>query len=127
MNVELQQLQVGETFVTTGSIMYDAVFVAGGRQSVGTLRMDGDAVHFLNEAFRHCKPLAAAGEGVELLRASQVRGVELAGGENGGRLVADEGVITGGGGDLAALRDEFKAAIARHRFWGRKQKDHVPA
>ena len=107
--------------------MYDAVIVAGGRQSVGTLRMDGDAVHFLNEAFRHCKPLAAAGEGVELLRESQVRGVELAGGENGGRLVADEGVITGGGGDLAALLDEFKAAIARHRFWGRKQKDHVPA
>jgi len=122
-----ERLQVGETFLTSSSVLYDAVFVAGGKQSAGTLRMHGDAVHFVNEAFRHCKPLAAAGEGVELLRESQVRGVELAGGETGARLVADEGVITGGGDDLAALLDEFKAAIAQHRFWGRKQKDHVPA
>jgi catalase len=122
-----EQLKVNETWATTGSIMYDAVLVAGGRESVGSLRMQGDALHFVNEAFRHCKPIAAAGEAVELLRDSQLRGVDIAGGDRGSRLVADEGVVTGGSDELASVVDEFKAAIAQHRFWMRQQKDQVPA
>src|SRR5690606_17313387 len=63
-----QTVKVDKMFVTTGSIMYDAVYVPGGRQSAAALKAQGDAVHFINEAFRHCKAIAASSDGVDLLR-----------------------------------------------------------
>ncbi|MET0298102.1 MAG: catalase, partial [Flavitalea sp.] len=47
------------SLLTTPSVVYDAVYVAGGKASVETLMDDPDAIHFLNQAFRHCKPIAA--------------------------------------------------------------------
>ena len=120
-----QELMVGKTFVTAGSIMYDAVYVPGGRRSVDKLKMDGDALHFVNEAFRHCKPIAATGEGVELLQASDIKGVQVA--ETDAGLTVDQGVITVRGTDLEAFANELKEAIAQHRFWMREKKEQVPA
>jgi catalase len=105
--------------------MYDAVYVPGGRQSVDKLKMDGDALHFVNEAFRHCKPIAATGEGVELLQASAIKGVQVA--EPDGGLTVDQGVVTVRGTDLEAFANEWLAAIAQHRFWMREKKEQVPA
>jgi catalase len=49
-------VKADKMFVTAGSIMFDAVVVAGGAGSLKLLRADGDAVHFVQEAFRHAKP-----------------------------------------------------------------------
>lgn len=39
--------------------LYDAVYVPDGTNSVATLVAELDAIHFLNEAYKHCKAIAA--------------------------------------------------------------------
>ena len=97
--------------VTMPSVVYDAVFIPGGAAGVATLRADGDAVHFVSEAFKHAKAIAASGEGAGLLRAAGVP-------------VDVTGVATGSG---AALARAFVAAIAQHRAWDRAGLAAVPA
>ncbi len=60
--------EVPKSFLTTASVFYDAVYVPGGINSVATLEAEPDAIHFLNEAFKHCKAIAAdssASTGIE--------------------------------------------------------------
>jgi catalase len=68
-----------------------------------------------SEAYRHCKPIAATGEGVELLRASP--GVLGSDGDGAGILTANE--------SSPALIQRFIAAIAAHRFWDRPRKNRM--
>jgi catalase len=117
------EVEVDKSFVTAGSIMFDAVYVPGGKASVDALKEEGDAIHFLNEAFKHCKPIAATGEGVDLLEAADLEGVTL--GTTG--VTSEHGVVTAGGGDLDAAAEQFLEAIAQHRHWTRTQKSRVPA
>ena len=57
------------------SVMFDAVLVPGGAQRAEALSRNGDAVHFVLEAYKHCKAICTVGEGVELLRRwASVRG-----------------------------------------------------
>jgi catalase len=48
------QIPVMKSFLTAASVFYDAVYVPGGNNSVATLAAEANAVHFLNEAFKHC-------------------------------------------------------------------------
>ncbi|WP_334164717.1 catalase [Phenylobacterium sp.] len=122
-------LKVDKMFIAAASVMFDAVYVPGGRDSIATLLKSGEARHFVNEAFRHCKPLAATGEGVELLRGASLSGVRLS--DEG--LVADAGVVTAGqvrdGRHAAAdeVSRAFVEAIGGGRCWMRTGKDQVPA
>jgi catalase len=82
---------------------------------VEALKKDGDARHFIQEAYRHCKSLGATKEGVELLRAC---GIDP----------AAPGVVTqAAGGDVGTFVTAFSAAIAQHRHWNRADKDAIPA
>jgi catalase len=120
-----QEMKADKTFITAGSIMYDAVYVPGGRGSIDTFMRYGDSVHFINEAFRHGKAIAATGEGVELVEQSDIKGVRIT--DSDGEVVVDHGVVTVRGGDVMAFADAFKEVIAQHRFWMREKKDEVPA
>lgn len=96
------------------------MFVSGGRASVDTLKQQGEAIHFINEAFKHCKPIAAVGEGVELLQAADLVNTQLSDGQRGS-MQNDKGVISAGSGaskDSVTL--EFIKAIAAHRHWERE-------
>ncbi|MES2649272.1 MAG: catalase [Bacteroidota bacterium] len=114
---------VTKSLLTTASVCYDAVYVAGGTNSVATLEADADAVHFLNEAFKHCKAVAFDTEALQVIRATYF----------GRKLPADfseenilmEGVIMGD--DAVKLSREFIKAIAQHRFWEREKARKVPA
>ena len=66
----------------------------GGKESIETLKMQGDAIHFINEAFRHCKPLGATGEGIELLKAANLPDIKFAGQKSADKVVSDKGVVT---------------------------------
>lgn len=123
-----QGVEIDKSYLTAASVVFDAVFVPGGAQNVETLKSQGDAVHFVNEQFKHHKPIAASGEGVELLAASGIVGVDLAQDEGTESLVADKGVVTTRGkADYAEFAQNFITAIAQHRHWERAQKDRVPA
>ncbi|WP_123623379.1 catalase [Halorubrum sp. CSM-61] len=118
-------VEADESHSTTGSILFDAVFVPGGEDSVDALLEQGDVRHFLAEAFKHKKPIAALGEAVELFEAVDLPDVDLAGDDGG--LVADRGVVTSrGAGDLDEFAQQFRDAIAAHRHWEREETE-VPA
>jgi catalase len=124
-----EKIQVDKNYVTTGSIMYDAVFIPAGEESIGTLKMQGDALQFVNEAFKHCKAVGALGEGVELLETPHLTGVNLAGMDQADQLSSDMGVVTQRKGeDLSSFNQAFIKAIAMHRHWERERvKEMVPA
>jgi catalase len=119
-----EELPVEMTFLTGASVMFDAVYVPGGAQSIETLKQQGEALHFINEAFKHCKTIAATKEGVELLAASNIQGVDLA---KNGSVAADQGVVTGHGANPSKFAQTFIEALKAHRHWMRSQKQQVPA
>jgi catalase len=115
-----EQVKADFSFLTGSSVLFDAVYVPGGEASVETLKTEPEVVNFLNEAYRHCKTIAATGAGVELLNASDA-GEDAAGGNSGGdELVINKGVITSRDANVDGVATEFIKAIAQHRHWERE-------
>lgn len=110
-------VDVEKSFLTAASVMFDAVLVPGGRESVMSLKEQGDARHFVQEAFKHCKPIAALADGVEFLRVTELPGVRLS---SDAAVLNDKGVVTAGtSANAKAFAEEFVRAIAKHRHWER--------
>jgi catalase len=109
------KIQVDESLLGAASVLFDAVYVPGGLNSVATLEADADAVHFLNEAFKHCKPIAAHDQAVQVLEATYFSK----------KMENDEGVIVSS--DAGKLATAFISAIKQHRFWEREKPRKVPA
>lgn len=117
------KIPVYKSFLTTASVLYDAVYVPGGINSVATLEAEADAVHFLNEAFKHCKAIAADKQALQVLKATYF-GRKLPE-DNSDETAMMEGVIISN--DINTLSNQFIAAIAQHRFWEREKPRKVPA
>ena len=111
-------MTVDELIVTMPSVVFDAVFVAGGSASVRVLKASGDAVHFVREAFKHSKAIGALGEGADFLTAAGV--LAPAPGD-----VRPAGVSIST--DASALSRSFIADISVHRHWARANKDAMAA
>lgn len=124
-----QQLEANKNYLTAGSIMYDAVFIPGGRASVDCLIKQGDSLHFVNEAFKHCKAIGATNEAVDFLQVSQIAGVNLAGPDSKGEIVNHLGVVSiRNMSNMDDFSQNFINAIAQHRHWDRQNpKKMVPA
>ena len=120
-----KEVQVDKMFVTTAAVLFDAVLVPDGKEAVETLARQGDAVHFIYEAYRHCKPVAAFGQGVKLIERLHLPNLSLAG--SGGGVVEEDGVVSSVDGNPKEFAEKFLTAIAQHRHWNRRMKDMVPA
>lgn len=96
-------LRVDKTLATADSAMYDAVYVAEGKESVGQLLGDYTARRFVRQAYDHGKALAAGQEGSALLTAVGI--------------ASSPGVILNKQG--ADEAEAFVHAISRHRHWNR--------
>jgi catalase len=122
-------LPVDFSLRTVASVLFDAVYVAGGDASAATLAGHADALHFVDEAYRHCKAVAATGQGVDVLAASYLgaKGAVDADAGGPGRVASKDGVVTGGNRQAAKVAAAFVDAIAQHRFWIRETEDRVPA
>ncbi|WP_321574876.1 DJ-1/PfpI family protein [Paraburkholderia franconis] len=95
------------------SIMFDGVVICGGEQGAKTLVQSGDARHFVFEAFRHLKAIAALGAGKELLNAAHLPDKA-------------DGLSTGD--DVDAVLKPFIDAVGQHRVWSRRKlAESVPA
>lgn len=122
------QVHIDFSLLTASSVLFDAVYVPGGEQSIELLKGEGKALHFVQEAYKHCKAIAATGAGTELLRASYLGREMLPEPNTGGnQLETDEGVIIGRDARVDDVAVEFIKAIAQHRRWSREMKDEVPA
>jgi catalase len=128
-SVDGREVEVNKNYAGAGSIFYDAVYITGGRQCVDTLLSQGDALHFVNEAFKHAKALGATNEGVDLIAASQLKDVPLAAPNSQAQLVNEMGVVTiRNAADMNVFNQKFIEAIAQHRHWIRQaKKELVPA
>ncbi len=118
--------EVSETFRSTASVLFDAVYVPGGAQSINALKAQPDAIHFLDEAYKHCKAIAADHEGIELVKASYIGSLLHPDGTFYNAL-AGKGLIIGSNGQAKNITAEFINAIAQHRFWEREKQDKIPA
>jgi catalase len=116
-----------ESLLTSSSVLFDAVYVPGGRESIAILSQDRDALDFVTEAYRHCKPLAANGDGIRLFRACPGVLPENGGKRGNGKGVSADGVLTAEGPASAALVQGFLGSIAQHRFWDRQRRNRLVA
>lgn len=95
---------VDASIMTTESVLYDAVFIPGGKNSVDALHKKAKFQKFVHEAFKHCKAIAVANEGVELLDNLTVT-----------KYNEDEAIFIDG------KPADFIEAIAKHRNWKRME------
>jgi catalase len=107
-------LTAGDTTVTPDamldglpSVTMDAVIVAGGGASVQALIHSGMGVYYIQEAYKHLKPLAALGEGRDLLT-------------HAGVSLEEDGVFTGA--DVNAIFRPLADALGWHRVWSRQAR-----
>ncbi|RZK34425.1 MAG: catalase HPII, partial [Pedobacter sp.] len=107
-------LAVDESLLTAASVFYDAVYVPSGKKSVAAIATEPDAVHFLNEAFKHCKAIAIDADAKAVIDATYFAALEK-----------EDGIIIEG--DVKKLADQFIKSIAQHRFWDREKARKVPA
>jgi catalase len=117
-------LDVKKTFQNTASVLHDAVVIPGGKHA-SELARHADALHFVRESFRHAKPIGATNEGVTVLDAAGLPGIELAG-KRGTSVVSSAGVVSARGDDLDDFGTAFVEAIRAHRHFER-ELDGVPA
>jgi catalase len=92
---------VDRTLLTTRSVEFDALVVADGTTPTGDIKL----TVLLQEAFRHCKAVAAWGDGTAILEAAGI--------------TADApGVVTGPTAGKS-FTDQLAAAVGLHRAWDR--------
>jgi len=113
-----EPLAVDHTIVTMPSIAFDAVYVPGGPDSAAALASSGDAVHYVAETYKHVKPIAAAADGVDLLRQAGIIEDEQTATD------PEIGVFIGSPAKIGAA---FTGALAAHRVWTRSDALAVPA
>jgi catalase len=120
-----RQLPVDHTFANMPSVMFDAVIIPGGAQNAAALCAIGEAVHYVLEAYKHCKPICALNEGVQLLATLGItaeKNPQVLTMPAAGVIVADARKVAEG-----EISQAFIAAMAQHRHWDRANVDAVPA
>ncbi|MCB6218263.1 catalase [Bacillus paralicheniformis] len=104
------EIEVGNTLQTVDSVLYDAVYIPGGQESIERLQLYKAASDFINEAFGHYKAIGAAGKGIDLLLSAA-----------GSHAAAQPGIITSRDDKS---KDDFGKklveAIGGHRHWDRQ-------
>ena len=121
-----RQIDVDATFVNMPSVMFDAVLVPAGAQGAEALARNGDAVHFVLEAYKHCKAICTVGEGVQLLATLGI-GADAKAAPAGVVVAATPVTNLGDTSAATQIAQDFVAAIAKHRHWDRANVDAVPA
>ncbi|MEH7884146.1 catalase [Bacillus sp. JJ1609] len=104
------ELEVNHTLLTSSSVLYDALYVAGGQPSVDSLMQKKEAVYFVDEAYSHFKAVGAGKEAAGMLAAA---GIIL---ESGAPGV----VVFESGKEVTGDSQKFIDAIIQHRHWSRK-------
>lgn len=112
-----QAIKVDQSFLHTASVLFDAAYIPGGAKSAQALINEPDALHFVNELYKHCKVIGAEAEGIDFLKASYI-GKKL---DDRNDKDALAGIV------LNAPSKKFISAVAQHRFWEREVKHNVPA
>ncbi len=120
-----ESIKADQAFYGSSSVMFDAIFIPGGAESVNALKNKPEAILFINEAYRHCKTIAATGDAVDLLYSTDA-GEIINGKSDGDNVLAKLGIVTSKNFDSKTTAS-FINAIAQHRFWEREEISKTPA
>lgn len=96
--------KVDAAIMTTESVLFDAIYIPGGKQSIETLKKEAKFTKFVNEAFKHCKAIAADDEGENFIENTFVSNHK------------DDAAIL-----INSEPSNFVNAIAKHRNWDRME------
>jgi catalase len=106
-------LDIEITLEAGPSVLYDAVVVPDGEMAVTALSRDANALDFVRQQYRHCKPIMVIGAGAGLLQAAGVPATLPDGSE-------DAGLIGTHSETLPKALAAFKSALAGHRSFERE-------
>lgn len=95
-------LKVDRTFLTSHPFLYDSLYVVGGRSN-NQSRFQQDMLFFVNEAYKHYKPIGVATTGHPYLKTSKNNNLD--------------GVVFAA--NNPNFSNDFVRAIAQQRFWDR--------
>ncbi len=97
-----RELEAQHTFLTTSSVLFDAVLAVGGSNL--NQNFDNDATYFVKEAFMHHKPIAAIYDGEKWLQENQ--------------MAKATGVVVNS--NTRDFTDQFLDSVSAHRHWDRE-------
>jgi catalase len=106
-------LDVEVSLEAAPSVLFDAMVLPDGEAGVSALVSEGQAIEFLKDQYRHCKPILVLGRGAALLEAAGIAEV-LPGGEQ------DPGLVLAPSGNAASALAAFIQAVAKHRHFERE-------
>ncbi len=106
-----------KTYGNAGSVLFDAVYIPGCTNIEALVKM-GDARKFVDEAFKHGKAIAASGEGVQFVKAT-----DFAKQNDGGM----PGVFLAPDGNAMDVAASFIEGVAHHRFRDREELGMIAA
>ena len=105
-----REFKVDHSLMTTASVLFDALYLPGGANSVQRLAREPDALVFVQEAFKHCKTIAASDAAVVLVRSC----LGLQSGSDPGLILLQKVASK-------ASCEVFIDATAQHRHWTREE------
>ncbi|KAI1797596.1 catalase [Ganoderma leucocontextum] len=98
------------------STLFDAVIIPGGAKHAQALADSGRCVHWVREAFGHCKTIGALGEGVVFLReAVKLPNVQFAADLSSDHVATSYGVVTAGKYDVASAAADILTIMQGER------------
>jgi catalase len=109
-----KELEVNGTLLTEDSVLYDALYIAGGKKSVEKLGIQKETKMFLQNAFSHYKTIGLGKESIQLFKEAGIP----AGLEGASSL---PGVVKlQNAEESSGFAKEFLEAMAMHRHWDRQ-------
>ncbi len=106
-------IEVEATLEVAPPVLFDAVVLPSGQAAIKTLINSGQAIDFVKNQYRHCKPILALEGSSALLEAAGIP-QQLPNG------AGDPGLLVQGGRKTEPAAAAFIKAIARHRHFERQ-------
>lgn len=105
------------SLTSTASVCFDALYIAGGKKSAEILLNNENkpgTIHFVNEAYKHCKAIYFGNETDEIYQASNV----------GSKSHDDPAIVRA---EDENSDESFIKAVANHRIWELELERNNPA
>ncbi|WP_372916884.1 catalase [Salegentibacter sp.] len=117
-----KEVKIDNSYITTASVLYDAIYLPAGEKAINKLRDMPEAVFFLNEAFKHCKPIAADSKPEDSILTETFFWKKIK-----DQNLPELGVLSNEKENFIQLSKDFIESIKKSRFWEREKTDDIPA
>ncbi len=110
-----KNLKVDDSFLTGAPFVFDAFYVPDGAKSVEALLKEAAALEFLDQGYKHLKPIAGAGDAEKLFARASFAGTI------GSKKADKAGVLLSKGKDADKMVNSFIALMEGHKVWSRTE------